>query len=229
MDGLLIITGQRTGAGHLLSLLQNLPEAGPHDAPLPHDPQALAGAVDRAELDALAHQRRVFVLRANSDMPREAIADVILARPGMRAMLVMRRLIDSYVSLAKAEAVGQTRGIDTTDIRVTLDIDAFSGWLNGQTLWYAHWQEWARRRSLPLPVLTYETHIAIAPEAALRRFTMAAGQVGISLKVPASLVHPGLVQQDRGKAAAFKVLNWPEFSKALIERDLEKRAFGYPI
>ena len=28
---------------------------------------------------------------------------------------------------------------------------------------------------------------------------------------------------------AFKVKNWPEFSKALSERGIEKRAFGYPI
>ena len=69
----------------------------------------------------------------------------------------------------------------------------------------------------------------VPPEAALRRFVAAAAQVGISLKVPPSLPHPGLKRQDLGKAAAFKVANWPVFSKALIERGLEKRAFGYPI
>ena len=67
------------------------------------------------------------------------------------------------------------------------------------------------------------------PEAVLRRFASAAAQVGITVRVPSDLPHPGLVKQDRETAAAFRVKNWPEFSKALVERDIEKRAFGYPI
>jgi hypothetical protein len=37
------------------------------------------------------------------------------------------------------------------------------------------------------------------------------------------------VKQDREGAAAFRVKNWSDFSKGLIERGIEKRAFGYPI
>jgi LPS sulfotransferase NodH len=229
MDGLLIITGQRTGAGHLISLLNNLPEVGVREEALPPDAGALGAIVDRAELDALARNQRVFVLRANSDVSRELIEAHILLRPGMRTVLVTRRMIDTYVSLAKAKLTDAWHEADTTNVKVTLNIDAFSAWLNEETLWYATWQEWMRRRSLPSPVLRYETHIAIPPEAALRRFTMAAGQVGISLRVPTTLPHPGLSLQDKGKGVAFKVTNWPEFSRALVERDLEKRAFGYPI
>ena len=49
--------------------------------------------------------------------------------------------------------------------------------------------------------------------------------------MPATLAwHEGLVlKQDREKAAAFRVRNWSEFSKALGEKGIEKRAFGYPI
>jgi hypothetical protein len=37
------------------------------------------------------------------------------------------------------------------------------------------------------------------------------------------------VKQDREPAAASRVKNWVDFSKAMVERDMEKRAFGYPI
>jgi hypothetical protein len=53
--------------------------------------------------------------------------------------------------------------------------------------------------------------------------------VGITVRVPATLPYPGLVKQDRETAAASRVKNWVDFSKALVERDIEKRAFGYPI
>jgi hypothetical protein len=47
--------------------------------------------------------------------------------------------------------------------------------------------------------------------------------------MPPTLPHEGLKKQDREKAAAFRVKNWSEFSRALGEMGLEKRAFGYPI
>jgi hypothetical protein len=229
MQGIVVITGQRTGAGHLLSLLNNLPEVAIRDGDLGEHPDDLVAVLDRVELDALAHNQRVFIVKATSMLAREKLDADVLSRPGMRAVLVTRRLIDTYVSLIRARETGVWRDADTTGDKVTLDIDAFAHWLDEEALWFAHWQEWLRRRSLPIPILRYETHISMPPEAVLRRFTSAASQVGISLKVPASLPHPGLVQQDRDKAVAFKVGNWPEFSRGLIARDLEKRAFGYPI
>ena len=91
------------------------------------------------------------------------------------------------------------------------------------------WNVTAIMRGMPAPVLRYETHLTVPADSVLRRFASVAGQLGISLRVPQSPTHKGLKQQDSGGAAAFKVKNWPEFSKALIEAGLEKRAFGYPI
>ena len=80
-----------------------------------------------------------------------------------------------------------------------------------------------------MPIIRYETHLTVPVESVLRRFQSTTAQVGISLRMPLSFPHEGLVRQDREKAVAFKVKNWPEFSKALTEHGVEKRAFGYPI
>jgi hypothetical protein len=78
-------------------------------------------------------------------------------------------------------------------------------------------------------VLRYETHIDQPPEWVLKRFSAAAAQLGITLRLPAEITVPGLERQDRVKALADKVSNWPEFSRAIIAKGLEKRAFGYPL
>ena len=63
----------------------------------------------------------------------------------------------------------------------------------------------------------------------LHRFAATAAQLGVVLRVPAELPFAGLLRQDRERAVAVKVKNWPDFSKALIERGIERRAFGYPM
>jgi hypothetical protein len=125
--------------------------------------------------------------------------------------------------------VHKWQDVDTSAVRLSLDADDFAAWMEAQERWYDRWRNWLNRRFLPCPILRYETDIDQPPEWALRRFASAAAQVGVTLRVPAALTTTGLVKQDRIKAAADKVDNWPAFSKALVARGLEKRAFGYPV
>jgi LPS sulfotransferase NodH len=229
MDGVLVITGQRSGAGHLFALMRNLTEVAPRDDLLRGSITDAGGLIGLAEFEASASHRRVLALRAVSTIAPEIVERDILGRHGMRAVFVVRRQIDAYVSLAMATALGVWRDRDTSGVRVKLDFDHFAGWLEAEERWYAHWQSWLEKRSFPTPILRYETHLSVAPDSVLRRFASAAAQVGISLKVPNTLPFAGLTRQDSRRAVAFKVRNWPEFSRALIGRGIEKRAFGYPI
>jgi hypothetical protein len=229
VDAITIITGPRTGAGHLFSLLSNIEAVAPRDGLFVDGHADATAKVDAAEAEARAEGKSLLVVKATSAMPRDIVERELLGRTGMRAIVVVRRLIDSYVSLAKATALNAFRDRDLTSVKVRLDPEHFAGWLNEQEDWYGHWQEWLLRRSFPVPILRYESHLTMPPEAVLRRFSSAAAQLGITVRVPTALPHPGLIKQDRETAAAFRVKNWSEFSKALVERDIEKRAFGYPI
>ncbi len=229
MDAITIITGERTGAGHLFALLRNIEAVAPHDGLFVSGHDDATARLDAAEAEARAAGKALLVVKAISAMPRDIVERELLGRAGMRTIVVVRRLIDAYVSLAKATALDAFRDRDLTNVRVRLDPAHFAAWLEEQEDWYGHWQEWLLRRSFPVPILRYESHLSVPPDAVLRRFASAAAQVGITVRVPSELPHPGLVKQDRETAAAFRVKNWPEFSKALVERDIEKRAFGYPI
>jgi hypothetical protein len=229
MDGVTILTGPRTGAGHLFALLRNFEAVAPRDGLFADGGADASARIDAAEAEARADGRSLLVLKATSALPREIVERELLGRAGMRAIVVVRRQIDAYVSLAKATALNTFRDRDLTGVKVKLDAAHFAAWLEEQEDWYGHWQEWLLRRSFPVPILRYETHLSVPPESALRRFASAAAQVGLTVRVPSTLPHAGLVKQDRETAAAFRVKNWSEFSKALIDRDIEKRAFGYPI
>lgn len=229
MDAVTIITGPRSGAGHLFALLRNIEAVAPHDGLFADSANDAAANINAAEAEARTEHKSLLVLKATSALPREMVERDMLGRPGMRGIVVVRRQIDAYVSLAKATILGAWRDTDVTNAKVKLDADHFANWLVEQEDWYGHWQEWLLRRSFPVPILRYETHLNVPPDTALRRFASAAAQVGLTVRIPSELPHAGLVKQDRETAAAFRVKNWSDFSKALIERGIEKRAFGYPI
>lgn len=209
--------------------MRNIEAVAAHDGLFADGIDTIAANIDGAEAEARAEHKSILMLKATSALPRDVVERELLGRMGMRAIVVVRRQIDAYVSLAKATALNAFRDRDLTGVKVRLDPDHFADWLSGEEDWYGHWQEWLLRRSFPVPILRYESHIAPSPDTALRRFASAAGQVGITVRFPATVTHQGLVKQDRETAAAFRVKNWPEFSKALIDRGIEKRAFGYPI
>lgn len=230
MDAVTVITGRRTGAGHLLALTRNFEAVALRDGLFADSSDDVADRIRLAESDAQAEGKSLLLLKATSAMPRETLEQDILNRRDMRAVFVVRRSIDTYVSLAKARPLNAWRDTDLTGVKVKLDAGHFLSWMEEQDAWYAHWRLWLERRSFPVPVLRYETHIqGLPPDTVLRRFAAAVAQVGLTLRVPPALPHPGLVKQDREKTVAFKVKNWPDFSKGLVERGIEKRAFGYPL
>lgn len=229
MDGVTVITGPRTGTGHLFALLRNFEAVAPCGGLFDESTEDAGGRIDVAELEARGAHKSLIVLRATSAMPRDLVERELLGRSGMRAVFVLRRQIDAYVSLAKATALNAWCGTDLTRVKVKLDARHFAAWLDEQEAWYAHWRAWLERRAFPLPVLRYETHLSVPAESVLRRFAMTVAQVGITLRVPPALPFEGLTKQDRERAAAFKIKNWPEFSRALSAMGIEKRAFGYPL
>jgi len=232
LDTVCLVSSPRTGTNQLLSLCDNLAEA----QPFPHLFETLAerlapeAAIAAATEATRAAGKRVMAFKLWHDMlPLDAAISAVADRPGVRLILVMRRQIDAYLSWCKAIELGQWQGVDTSGLKLEASIDDFIFFMEAQERWFAHWQAWLNRRYLPIPILRYETDIDQPPAWALKRLGAAAAQVGVTLRVPATLTSTGLVKQDRVKAAADKLSNWPQFSRELTLRGLEKRAFGYPL
>ncbi len=232
LDAVCLVSSPRTGANHLLSLCDNLAEAQtfPHLFDTLAERLAPEVAMSAAGNATRIAGKRVMAFKLWHDMlPLEEAISTVADRPGVRLVLVMRRQIDAYLSWCKAIELGTWQDADTSSLRLRGSIGDFIAFMEAQERWFAHWQAWLTRRYLPVPILRYETDIDQPPEWALKRLAAAAAQVGVTLRVPATLRSTGLTKQDRVKAAADKMSNWPEFSRELTVRGLEKRAFGYPL
>ncbi len=178
MDGVTVITGQRTGAGHLFALLRNFEAVAPSDGLFAAGHEDAPSRIEGAEQQARAEGKSLLVLKATPALPRDMVERDLLGRNGMRTIFVVRRQIDTYVSLAKATALNAWRDTDLTPVKVKLDPARFAAWLDQQEDWYRHWKAWLERRAFPVPILRYETHLTMPPVTVLRRFSATVAQVG---------------------------------------------------
>lgn len=187
--------------------------------------------LDALEAAAGDQDRRVLAFPLFSgELPLEVAEQEVMARTGLRVMLLMRRQIDSFVAWRKAAALAQMGEAGRIGVRLKLNPDDFCRWMDLQEGWYSHWREYLKRRFLPCPVLRYESDIDRQPaDAVLRRFAAAAAQVGITLRAPRIGNGAEAPPAMRVRNVAEDVRNWTEFAAEIFRRGLEKRAFGYPI
>ena len=202
------------------------------------DPQLTVYARDNPAdwLDALegaARERgkRIMSIRlSRGDLDTDVIEREIATRARLRFVMVVRKQIDSFVSWRRSVEISKWQGVGVSSdrLRLKLDADGFERWLDAQQRWYDHWRDFLNRRFTPCPVLRYEVDIDQPADRVLRRFAAAAGQVGIALRVPATIDDSYSHLRDKPESLADRVANWADFNRAIFARGLERRAFGYP-
>lgn len=136
----------------------------------------------------------------------------LMARDDVRPVLFLRDPLDSYISLAKAKAVGQWINVDTTAVRPELSAEDYARWLRKRADWFDHLAPSAHRIA---GCLRYEDLIARGPDEAPAILDRALSRAGISTgayRRPAA--GPGLRRQDRADRSENKVANWPAFREA---------------
>jgi len=190
-----------------------------------------AAWLDVLEIVARDAGKRVMAFALHhDDLEPWLVEREIMARAGLRVVLVMRRQVDSFVAWRRAAALAQLCDSGTVGLRLKLQPDDFCLWMEAQERWYGLWRDYLRRRSLPCPVLRFESDIDRQPPAAVqRRFAAAAAQLGVTLRPPAPAAGRDVPPPVRVGALAGDVRNWTAFSAEIFRRGLEKRAFGYPL
>lgn len=140
------------------------------------------------------------------------------------AVFVKRRILDSYISVTKALAVGQFFGMDTTGLRPKLDVDHFVEWYRETSLWHIRCTEaWMRRfGSSDVPVLRYDEFTAGAGSSNLRSVEeLLCDRVPLAMPASGAVVTDALERQDRGSSPHHKVANYDEFAAALARKGLD--------
>jgi len=173
----------------------------------------------------LAPEKRLLVFKVFfRHLSVQQVTESIVSQPDIHILFVRRRPIDTFISARKAQQVRTWQGIDTTDIKVAIDVDNFLRWWTARAAWYRDLERACWVRGKAFDHLSYETDIDLPPVEATRSFGARLARAGVTgLTLPDAVV--GTSRQDRTRDVAQKVENWPEFERELRARGKLNAAF----
>ncbi|MEZ5245692.1 MAG: hypothetical protein R2707_11380 [Acidimicrobiales bacterium] len=173
-----------------------------------------------------ARGRATVVKLFPGHLDRAFVTDSLLPDDDVVALVLLRRVIDSYASAEKARRTRRWRTADTTDLRVEANFDHFVGWSKYQQRWYLDCRDAIAGADRPLNILRYDEHID--------RDT---GQLldGLEAMLRANDIDPGprkeipwvTPKQDTTRDPGRKFTNWSEFEARLDDAGMLDLATGY--
>jgi hypothetical protein len=178
-------------------------------------------------VDMLAPEKRVLTFKVFvNQLTVRQVKKAIIRRPDTVIIFIRRRPIDTYISHRKASQLRQWVRVDTTDIKVNIDVRRFLKWWRQTSAWYRGLEAACWSTDKPFYELTYESDIAMSPMGAARRFCAILEDCGLGpFTLPRDDLELGLTQQDRSKDVRDRMVNWPEFQRHLTTRGSLAKAF----
>lgn len=150
----------------------------------------------------------------------QQIGRMVRSFPQMQFMTLRRRFLDTYISFQKAMALGEWSDVDTSQVSVRIDADAYLKWVGDMTHWYSQWADLLSAENRTSVEITYEDAIAPGNKATLNKVHEATTQLGLNLGIQRDTEATGLMRQDRSTAYHEKVENWDKFMSDLTARGL---------
>lgn len=169
------------------------------------------------------------------DLTVPEFSDLFLTNPANMVLVMQRAPIDSFISLMKAREVDKWLDHDTTDLRVTLDPEAFLLAWEEEAAWYRGLRSALERHKRPYGLLHYDRDILPGEDRALSRLIEELGRAGFATRLKpkpllkrqaqrvlataaaalggkaVALRSIGLQKQDRESSREAKVANWGSF------------------
>jgi hypothetical protein len=157
-------------------------------------------------------------------VPPAEVMRALARRPDFMPIVLERRCIDSYVSLRKAETVGRFKGVDTTDVPVTIDPAAYERWAEEARSWYRLVEDAFTEAGRPPLRLRYETDVDLPPARLSAHWAKLLQVTPTRFELDASLT---VQRQDRAVSSSDKVVDYGELATELGKRGLLREAEGY--
>lgn len=160
-------------------------------------------------------------------LPVEAVRESFLTRNDVVFLIVRRQIIDSYISLRKAQTVASFTTNDTTDVRVRLHPATFAKYVRTNQQWYEAISTELISSARPSARLNYEDFAHLPPgDIAGQLVTVLEGLCGTRFSLRSN-TGSQFRKQDRAESYEQKVSNWNQFLDHPAVRDLDLDIFGY--
>ncbi len=161
-------------------------------------------------------------------LPPEQLS-ALMARENVSVSFLTRRRLDVYVSYCKAQTHKSWANQDTTDLRVTVDADAFLEWSKANDAWFADRLADVTALGLPYRIWDYGQDVNVGKAALMQELALHLADLGTGAKLPDQIRKPGFIRQDKAARPFDRVENGAELRAALHAAKQLRYALGTPL
>jgi len=155
---------------------------------------------------------------------------VSLREDKTKMLFLTRARIDTYISLQKALSKGQWLNVETSDLRPTLDANAFLKWADDQNNWYEQMYAFALEEGRPHAIVNYDTDINVPQPRLLETCKELAQSLGIEAEVSPTAKHgEEFTKQDKTASPFDRIANGEEFKAKLSSLGALDYALAAPL
>ncbi len=171
-------------------------------------------------MDMLQPEKRLLTFKVLRRQLRvRKVRKEIIARPDTAIAILRRRPIDAFISSRKARLLQRWEGVDTTNVKIDIEVGDFLKWWDATAEWYRDLEKACWRLGKPFHRLSYEDDVDVEPSLLVQRLRRLATACGINDLVGSVIGSPTIfARQDRTSDVEARVANWPAFHRSLADQ-----------
>ena len=190
------------------------------------DPPGFFDALSRA---ARAEGYRSLTCKIFPRQIKTEHLEQLLRRPGARVIFLTRSRIDRYISDLKALQSGQYVTVDTTGLRLQLDVGQFLSLAARQDRELERIQRAVRKSGVPHARLDYGRDLDVGETRRVRNVARVLRAIGLEPDFASTRPESWAVKQDRSEDWRDKIANGPEVAADLARRGRLDYAEASPL
>ena len=183
--------------------------------------------IEALEESALTQGKHVFSFKLFPNQLKDEDVIKLLNKKNIQFVFILRRCIDSYISLRKAQAKQVWHSESTTGELIDVTYTDFERWYSEMSKWYTSCEEQLISNSRNFSYILYEKDIDCSQLDLLNSFRLYTRPLGISLNRVDKAQRKGLQKQDKANKIAEKISNWDSFKAELHENNRFFDALNY--
>jgi len=176
-----------------------------------------------AEISKTAHSQTTLYLRAIADssdkeflffkifrthLSKSPLYEYILRNPNVSKLVLRRNSLHTFISWKKAESLANWSHVDTTDMKIELDLEQFANFFSASTTWFDGIAQEMQRQNADLPELHYEDYARLPAWQQLQYVAEKLHSCGIEIQLPEpDKLAISLTIQDRSQSIEQKISN----------------------
>jgi hypothetical protein len=178
--------------------------------------------------DMLPPAKRLLIFKVlRKQLLVQQLGDEIIARPDTAVAFLRRRPIDAFISSRKATLLQKWAGVDTTDMKIDIEVGDFLKWGRATADWYRRLEKTCWLHGKPFYRLSYEQDIDVAPDVLVQRLRSLVSACGMNEAMGPTVGPPTrFVRQDRTAEVVQRVANWAAFEQDLAATGEGWKAFS---